>query len=647
MPIYSYLPLLKEIVFQEIAKYFFKIATIHRISTKNKIHSYYSSDLILITMAQAVSTEETIKGGEFLIRETKAEDVFIPEEWNEEQLMIAQTCRDFLEQEVYPNLDRIDAQEEGLMQSILNKAGELGLLGISIPEVYGGFGKDFVTGMLATENLGAGHSFSVAYAAHTGIGTLPILYYGNDAQKNKYVPKLSSGEWKSAYCLTEPGSGSDANAAKTKAVLSPDGKNYILNGQKMWITNGGFADVFIVFAKIDSDENLSAFIVEKSFPGISLNPEEHKMGIKGSSTRQVFFNDCVVPIENLLSERGNGFKIAVNILNLGRVKLAGAAIGGSKRISTQSVSYANERQQFGRPISKYGAIRYKLAEQAIRIYACEAAIFRCSRNMEDAIATLISSGMEEGKAKLKGVEQFAVEAAILKVDGSEVLDYVADEGVQIYGGMGYSAEAPMDRAYRDARINRIFEGTNEINRMLAVDMMLKKAMKGDLDLMGPATKVASEMMQIPDMNSVSDGFFDADKKAIADFKKAVLLVAGSAVQKLMMELAKEQEVLMNIADMLIDLYVSESVQLRVEKLAGMKGKDACKEQIEMMRIYLYDAADRINKSGKDAITSFAEGDEQRMLLMGLKRFTKMPSMNVKESRRIVAAKLIKENKYCF
>jgi len=590
---------------------------------------------------------EAIKGGEFLIRDTSAKDIFIPEEWSEEQLMIAQTCRDFLDQEVYPVLDRIDAQEEGLMQSILDKAGELGLLGISVPESYGGFGKDFVTGMLATEYLGAGHSFSVAYAAHTGIGTLPILYYGNDAQKSKYIPKLSTGEWKSAYCLTEPGSGSDANAAKTKAVLSPDGKNYIINGQKMWITNGGFADVYIVFAKIDNDENLSAFIVERGFPGISLNPEEHKMGIKGSSTRQVFFNDCVVPAENLLSERGNGFKIAVNILNLGRIKLAGAAIGGAKRISTQATVYANERQQFGRPISKYGAIRFKLAEQAIRIYACESAIFRCSRNMEDAISALISSGMEEGKAKLKGVEQFAVEAAILKVHGSEVLDYVADEGVQIYGGMGYSADAPMDRAYRDARINRIFEGTNEINRMLAVDMMLKKAMKGELDLLGPATQVANELMQIPDFGAGSETLFDPEKRTISNFKKAVLLVAGSAVQKLMMELAKEQEVLMNIADMLIELYVSESIQLRVEKLISLKGEKECAEQIDMMRIYLYDAADKLHKAGKDAITSYADGDEQRMLLMGLKRFTKVPPMNVKEARRRVAARLITENKYCF
>ncbi|MBP9789411.1 MAG: acyl-CoA dehydrogenase family protein [Bacteroidia bacterium] len=592
-----------------------------------------------------LDTKKGTKGGEFLIKETLAEDVFIPEQWNEEQLMIAQTCRDFLEAEVYPNLDRIDAQEEGLMQSILDKAGELGLLGISIPEQFGGFGKDFTTGMLATEVLGAGHSFSVAYAAHTGIGTLPILYYGNEAQKSKYIPKLASGEWKASYCLTEPGSGSDANSGKTKAVLSADGKNYIINGQKMWITNGGFADVFIVFAKIDTDENLSAFIVEKSFPGISLNPEEHKMGIKGSSTRQVFFNDCVVPVENMLSERGNGFKIAVNILNLGRVKLAGAAIGGAKLVSTLSVKYANERQQFGRPIAKYGAIRFKLAEQAIRIFACESAIFRCSQNIEDATNALIAGGMEVGRAKLKGVEQFAVEAAILKVHGSEVLDYVVDEGVQVYGGMGYSSEAPMDRSYRDSRINRIFEGTNEINRMLIVDMMLKRAMKGELDLLGPATAVANELLQIPEFGNGSGELFEEEKKYIASFKKAVLLVAGAAVQKLMMELAKEQEVLMNIADMMIELYVCESIQLRVEKMVGIRGEEACKEQIAMMKIYINDAADKINKAGKDAIASFAEGDEQRMILMGLKRFAKTTPLNVRDARRLVAAKLLTENKY--
>ncbi len=587
------------------------------------------------------------RGGEFLIKETQPEDIFIPEEWNEEQLMIAQTCKDFLEAEVYPYLDRIDAQEEGLMQSILGKAADLGLLGISIPEEYGGFGKDFTTGMLATEWLGAGHSFSVAYAAHTGIGTLPILYYGNKEQKDKYIPKLSNGEWKAAYCLTEPSSGSDANSGKTKAMLSPDGKSYLINGQKMWITNAGFADIFIVFAKIDTDENLSAFIVEKTFGGITLNPEEHKMGIKGSSTRQVFFNDCKVPVENLLSERGNGFKIAVNILNLGRIKLAGAAIGGSKRVSTLSIQYANERQQFGRPIAKYGAIRHKLAEQAIRIFACESAIFRCSQNVEDAIRELKASGMDDTKAKLKGVEQFAVEAAILKVDGSEVLDYVVDEGVQIYGGMGFSADAPMDRSYRDARINRIFEGTNEINRMLAVDMMLKRAMKGELDLIGPATKVASELMQIPDTGSKPEGLLAAEKSNIENFKKAVLLVAGAAVQKLMMQLAKEQEVLMNIADMLIDLYIAESLYLRVAKIVGLRGEAASEVYIQMLKTYMSDASDRLSKSGKDAINSFADGDEQRMLLMGLKRFTKTAPLNVKESRRIIAAKLLEENKYCF
>ena len=598
-------------------------------------------------MTTITKTMNALKGGEFLIKETEAKDVFIPEEWNEEQLMIAKTCHDFLAQNVWPNLDRIDAQEEGLMVDLLNKAGELGLLGISVPEEFGGFGKDFITSMLVTEVLGAGHSFAVAISAHTGIGILPILYYGNAEQKAKYIPKLASAEWKACYCLTEPSAGSDANSGKTKAVLTPDGKHYILNGQKMWITNGGFADIFTVFAKIDNDENLSAFIVEKNYGGITLNPEEHKMGIKGSSTRQVFFNDCKVPVENLLSDRQNGFKIAVNILNLGRVKLAGACIGGSKEIITQSVKYANERQQFGRPISKYGAIRHKIAEQAIRTYATEAATYRASQNIEDATNALIAGGMDEAKAKLKGTEQFAVEAAILKVHASEVLDYVSDEGVQIYGGMGYSAEAPMDRAYRDSRINRIFEGTNEINRMLTVDMMLKRAMKGELDLMGPAQKVAGELMSIPEFGADEKSLFSDEKKYITNFKKAILMVAGSAVQKLMANLAKEQEILMNLADMIIELYVCESLQLRVEKLVGKRGEEACKEQLDIMRVYLNDAADRIHKSGKEAINSYTDGDEQRIMLMGLKRFTKTAPINSTAARRSIAAKLISENKYCY
>ncbi len=587
------------------------------------------------------------KGGEFIIKETPAQDIFIPEQWTEEQLMMKKTCEDFIDLEVMPHLDRIDSQEEGLMPSIMEKAGSLGILGISVPENLGGLGFDFVTSMLTTEVIGGGHSVAVALSAHTGIGTLPILYYGNEAQKKKYIPKLATGEWKGCYCLTEPGSGSDANSGKTSAKLSVDGKHYILNGQKMWITNGGFADVFTVFAKIDDDKNLSAFIVEKSFGGITLNAEEHKMGIKGSSTRQVFFSDCKVPVENLLSERENGFKIAVNILNIGRAKLAGAAIGACKKVITKSVQYANERNQFGRPISKYGAIRYKLAEQTVRTFASESAIYRAAQNIEDAINALHEGGMDEAKAKLKGIEQFAVECAILKVHGSEVLDYVVDEGVQIYGGMGYSAEAPMDRAYRDARINRIFEGTNEINRLLIVDMILKRAMKGEIDLMGPAQKVAAELVGIPEMSEPDETLFAYEKKLIANYKKAILLVAGGAVQKLMTTLSKEQEVLMNIADMSIETYVAESVMLRVEKLVSMRGEDACKEQLAMMRVYVNDTCDKIALIGKEAINSYAEGDELRMMVMGLKRFTKQEPFNVKNNRQLIAEKLIAENKYCF
>lgn len=590
---------------------------------------------------------KAIKGGEFLIRETDPKDVFIPEEFDEEQKMIAETCHDFIKQEIDPNLDRIDNMEEGLTVSLLDKAGELGLLGISVPEELGGFGKNFVTSMLTTEVLGGSHSFAVSISAHTGIGTLPILYYGTAAQKEKYIPKLASGEWKSAYCLTEPGSGSDANSGKTKAILSEDGKDYIVNGQKMWITNAGFADIFTVFAKIDDDENLSAFIIEKDFGGIELNPEEKKMGIKGSSTRQVFFNDCKVPVENLLGEREGGFKIALNILNVGRVKLAGAAIGGSKRVIDASIQYANERNQFGRPIAKYGAIRHKLAQQAILTYASNAAVYRCSQNIEDAINAFVEEGIDKEKATLEGIRQFAAEAAILKVHGSEVLDYVVDEGVQIYGGMGYSAEAPMERAYRDARINRIFEGTNEINRMLIVDTLLKKAMKGELDLMAPAQNVAQELMSIPDFGEPSTDPFELAHEQVKKFKKAVLMVAGSAAQKLMMELAKEQEILMNISDMIIETYVAESVLLRVEKLKNVKKDATITEQIDVMNVYLYDSADKIAKFGKDALNSFVEGDELRMMLMGLKRFTKQQPFNVKEARQRIALHLLDEGKYCY
>ena len=597
-----------------------------------------------------VKNEEkaAIKGGEFLVKETNFNDIFIPEEWSEEQKMIAQMCVDFLNTEVIPILDEIDSSKDpNLMAGLMNKAGELGLLGLSVPESLGGLGVNFITSMLATEALGTGHSFSVAYGAHTGIGTLPLLYYGNQEQKEKYIPKLATGEWKAAYCLTEPSSGSDANSAKTKATLDKSGENYIINGQKMWITNAGFADLFTVFAKIDDDKNLTAFLVEGTTEGITLNAEEKKLGIKGSSTRQVFFNDVKIPIGNMLYKREQGFKIAVNILNIGRIKLAGGVMGGAKGTIKESVVYANEREQFNRPISKYGAIRYKLAEQCIRTFACESATYRATQNIEDAIEDLVKNGLSKEDATLKGIEQFAPECAILKVYGSEVLDYVVDEGLQIHGGMGFSAEKNIERSYRDARINRIFEGTNEINRMLTVSMILRKAMKGEIDLLGPATAVGKELMGIPDFGDSDNSTFSAAKKCVTNFKKALLMVAGSAVQKIGDKLAKEQEIVMNIADIINTIYVTESTLLRVEKMVQLKGEENCKEQIAMMQVLIYDGCDIINKAGKDAINTFSSGDELKMMLMGMKRFTKHEAFNPKEARQLIALKLIDKNEYCY
>jgi alkylation response protein AidB-like acyl-CoA dehydrogenase len=592
------------------------------------------------------NTNNHLKGGAFLISESDYNANFIPEEFNEEHKLMADAAHEFLKQHVDPQLDKIDAMEPGLMPSLLDKAGELGLLGVAIPENFGGFGKDFITSMLMTEVLGAGHSFSVAMAAHTGIGTLPILYFGNEAQKAKYLPKLATGEWKGSYCLTEPGSGSDALAAKTKAVLSEDGKHYILNGQKMWITNAGFADVFTVFAQVDGDK-FTGFIVEKSFDGLSLGEEEHKMGIKGSSTRQVFFSDCKVPVENVLGEIGKGHLIAFNILNIGRAKLAAAALGGGKQVINQSVEYANTRTQFKLPIAKFGAIRHKLAEQAIRTFAVESAIYRVSDLIEAKEIELEQSGKNASSALLGAAEEYAVECAILKVAGSELLDFVVDEGVQIFGGYGFSADFPMDRSYRDSRINRIFEGTNEINRLLIVDMLLKRAMKGELDLMTPAMAVQKELMSIPDFGAEDEALFSAEKKTLAQLKKSILMVAGTAVQKYMMSLAKEQEILMNIADMAIDVFVAESLLLRLQKLVDIKGEAACSLELDILRVYLSNAIDRVNVNGRTAINSMCEGDEQRMLLMGLKRFTKPSMINTKEARRRIAAALCEANRYCF
>jgi alkylation response protein AidB-like acyl-CoA dehydrogenase len=590
------------------------------------------------------ATSNLLKGGEWLIKESSAFDTYTPEDFNEEQLMVKEMCLQFLATEVLPIVDRIDKMEPGLMPSLMDKAGEQGLLGASIPEDLGGLGKDFITSTLVNEGLGGGFSFSVAVAAHTGIGTLPILYFGTEEQKKKYIPKLASGEWKGSYGLTEPNSGSDALGAKSTAVLSADGKNYILNGQKCWITNGGFADVYTVFAKIDGDR-FSAFIVERGFEGFTQGPEEHKMGIKGSSTVQLYFQDCKVPVENLLGEAGKGHIIAFNILNIGRLKLCAAAVGGSKMAYNDTVQYAKTREQFKTAIANFGAIKYKLAEMAIRIWVGESALYRTAKWIDDKESELQSGGIPFNEALLGAAEEYAIECAMLKVDGSEVLDYVVDEGVQIHGGNGFSDEYMISRAYRDSRINRIYEGTNEINRLLTVDMMLKRAMKGKLDLMGPAMKVSKELMSIPDFGNEEEGAFAAEQKTIVNLKKAILMTAGAAVQKLMMKLSDEQEILMNIADMAIQVFHAESALLRVMKMTDKQGAAAASVQTDMMHCYLNDAADNVNKAGKEAINAFAEGDEQRMMLLGLKRFTKTAPCNSKDARRRIADKFIAEGKY--
>ena len=590
------------------------------------------------------AVKNALKGGEWLVKESDTASTFIPEEFSEEQKMIRDMCEQFLEAEITPILDRIDNMEPGLMKSLMVKAGEQGMLSVSFPEEYGGLGKDFITSTIINEYLGAGHSFSVAIAAHTGIGTLPILYFGTPEQKQKYIPKLISGEWAGAYGLTEPNSGSDALSAKTTARLSDDGKYYLLNGQKCWITNGGFADVYTVFAKVDGDK-FTGFIVERGFEGFTQGPEEHKMGIKGSSTVQLYFQDCKVPVENVLGETGKGHKIAFNILNIGRLKLCAATMGGAKKTISASIEYANTREQFKQPIANFGAIKHKLAEMGIRVFACESALYRTAKWIDDKESELHQSGKPFNEAVLAAAEEYAIECAILKVCGSEIADFCVDEGVQIHGGNGFSAEYNISRAYRDSRINRIYEGTNEINRLLTVDMTLKRAMQGRLNIMGPAMKVSQELMSIPEFGEDDETPFAQERKLVNNFKKTVLLTAGAAAQKLMMQLETEQEILMSIADMAIDTFLAESLLLRVMKLEENNTAAPLQIYRDMLGCFLYDAADRIHKNGKDAINAFAEGDEQRMILMGLKRFTKAQPFNSKEARRRIADHLISNKRY--
>lgn len=595
---------------------------------------------------ESAATTTALKGGEWLIQESDAAGIFIREDFTEEQQMILDMCRQFIQTEVHPVLDRIDALEPGLMRSLLMKAGEQGLLSTSFPEAYGGLGKDFITSTLINEGLGDGFSFSVAIAAHTGIGSLPILYFGTEAHKQKYLPKLASGEFIGAYGLTEPNSGSDALGAKTTARLTDDGKYYLLNGQKVWITNGGFADVYTVFAKVDG-EKFTGFIVERGFEGFTQGPEEHKMGIKGSSTVQLYFQDCKVPVENVLGEIGKGHLIAFNILNIGRLKLCAATLQGAKASLNMSVEYAINREQFNISISRFGAIKHKLAEMAIRTWACETALYRTAALIEEKQQELEAGGKSHTEALLGAAEEYAIECAILKIYGSELLDFVADEGVQIHGGNGFSDEYLISKAYRDSRINRIYEGTNEINRLLILDMTLKRAMKGRLDLMGPALAVSKELMSIPEFGNEEEELYAEQKKYIGNFKKAILMVAGAAVQKLMMSIDKEQEILMNIADMAIDTFHAESCLLRLMKLTERNGEEAVAIVKDIVDCFIYDAADRINKHGKDALNAFADGDELRIMHIGLKRFTKVQPYNSKAAKRRIAEKLVADKQYMF
>jgi len=587
-------------------------------------------------------------GGEFLIKDIDAKNIFIPEEFDEEQRMIYQTCEDFLEKDIFPNLERIDKKEKGLIRELLGNAGELGLLGISVPEELEGFGQSFLTTMYANEPIGASYSFAVAFMAQTGIGTLPLLYYGNDEQKQKYIPRMASGELAAAYCLTEPGAGSDANAGSTKAVLSEDGKHYILNGQKMWITNGGFADILTVFAKIDNDRILSAFIVERDWEGVVINPEEDKMGIKGSSTTQIFFNDVKVPVENLLGARGTGFRIALNILHIGRLKLGINVVGAAKKTINNAVNYSNERKQFGKHISEFGAIKHKIAEQVIKTYTAECAAYRAAKDIDIAIEELKAEGIAYGDANIGGSARYAVECALLKVYGSEALDYVVDEAVQIFGGMGFSADMPVDRAYRDSRINRIFEGTNEINRLIVAETAIKEAQKGKYDLFTHSKQILDEIDSLPE-NVLKGGesYFEEKHIYTKNFKKATLLIIQSLMDTLKRKMFAEQEIMMNISDMIIQTYVAESSVLRVEKLAQIKGEENIALNKDIIDVAIYDAADRIRKFAKDIISSFADAEQTTKLMKAIEHFTSVAPVNVKDARRRIANYTIEENKYKF
>ena len=571
-----------------------------------------------------MSTEtQTLNGGEFLVKDITAQEIFSIEELSEEQKMLRDSAKEFIDKEVVPNKERFEKKDYAYTEEVMRKIGEMGFLGIAVPEAYGGLGMGFVTTMLACDYIsGTTGSLATAYGAHTGIGTLPILLYGSEYLKNKYLPDLAAGTKFGAYCLTEPDAGSDANSGKTRAKLSEDGKHYIINGQKMWISNAGFADTFTLFAKIDDDKNITGFVINRSElenpESMTFGEEEHKLGIRASSTRQVFFNDMKVPVENLLGERNNGFKIALNALNVGRIKLAAACLDAQRRILNHSLTYSTERKQFGVSINTFGAIRKKLAEMATGAFVSEAGSYRGAKDVENKIEELVAGGMNHEEAELKGVEEFAVECSILKVFVSDLAQHSADEGIQIFGGMGFSEDTPMESAWRDSRISRIYEGTNEINRLLAVGMLIRRTMQGKIDLLTPAKNVGKELMGIPsfDIPDYSE-YMSEEKEVIKNLKKVFLMVSGSALQKYMMDIEKQQHLLLNASEILNQIYMAESAILRAEKHFDTHSVEAA-----MARLNLYKATDIIATNAKEGIVSFSEGDEQRMMLAGLRRFTK-------------------------
>ena len=598
-----------------------------------------------------IKLDNITRGGEFIIKETNSKDIFTPEDFSEEQLMMKQAVKDFIEKEVVPHRERFENKDYQLTEDTMKKAGDLGFLGIAVPQKYGGMGMGFVSTMLVCEAIsGASGSLSTAFGAHTGIGTMPIVLYGNEEQNKKYVPKLASGEIFGSYCLTEPSAGSDANSGKTKAVISKDGSHYKITGQKMWISNAGFAKLFIVFARIEDDKNITGFIVpHEPNNGITLGQEEKKLGIHSSSTRQVFFNETKVPVENMLSKRGSGFKIAMNSLNVGRIKLAVACLDAQKRVTTNAIQYANERIQFKTKIIDFEAIKEKIANMTTDTYVGESACYIAAKNIEDRIKIRHENGNSFQESELKGVEEYVIECSILKVAVSEDMQNIADDGIQVFGGMGFSADTPMEGAWRDCRIGRIYEGTNEINRMLSVGMLIKKAMKGHIDFINPATAVSDELMGIPsfDVPDLTE-LFAQEKLILKNLKKVFLMLAGAGIKKFGDKLEEHQLMLMGVSDILIEIYMSESALLRTEKNCNRFGKENQSEQIAMTQLYLYKAVDIIQTKGKEVIISFSSGDEQKGLLMGLKRFTKYYEFpNIIGLKNQIAEKLKEENQYCF